>query len=87
MIVRACFLCVDGMMPTGVDPIFGPVYRACPDCCTTCRACDGKAVFPAIRGYTIDVLLNALYQLGYEVDLCEVCVGITSLHPASEVAS
>ncbi|MEH1124444.1 hypothetical protein [Micromonospora sp. CPCC 206061] len=81
MKVRACFLCVDGMMPTGIHPIFGPVYRACPDCCTTCRSCDGTAVFPASAGYVIEILIDALYNLGYSTELCGRCAGIIGLLP------
>lgn len=81
MNIRLCLLCIDGMMPAGVDPIFGPVYRACPHCHTRCLDCDGTALFPAIRDYTLDAVLNVLYQLGHQVQLCNRCTGINTLRP------
>jgi hypothetical protein len=77
MRVYACLLCIDGMMPAGIDPIFGPVYRACPNCHTACLGCDGLGTFPAIRDYTLDAVFNVLYQFNCDVHLCDRCTGIT----------
>ena len=31
-----CVYCIDGFTPAGIDPIFGPVYRACHLCTHAC---------------------------------------------------
>ncbi len=78
-----CVYCIDGFTPVGIDPIFGPVYRACHLCTHTCVECCGMALFPAMHDY-FAYLVDALYQLGYEVDLCRSCLGITALYPTGE---
>ena len=81
--ITDCVYCIDGLTPAGIDPIFGPVYRACPLCTYACPDCTGQAVFPAMSGY-FAYLVDALYQLGYEVDLCRTCLGITALYPTED---
>ncbi|MFC0528205.1 hypothetical protein [Phytohabitans kaempferiae] len=81
MNLHRCLLCVDGMMPAGIHPVFGPVYRICPCCHTLCLSCDGRAVFPASGGYASELLFTALYTLGYDTDCCRACLGITNLWP------
>jgi hypothetical protein len=78
-----CALCIDGFMPAGIDPIFGPAYRACFICTYTCAGCAGMAIFPAMHGY-LAYLIDALYHLGYEVDLCRCCLGITAVYPTPQ---
>jgi hypothetical protein len=78
-----CVYCIDGLTPAGIDPIFGPVYRACHLCTYPCADCASAAIFPAMHGY-FTYLVDALYQLGYEVDLCRSCLGITALYPTGE---
>jgi hypothetical protein len=76
-----CLLCIDGMMPAGIDPVYGPVYRDCPYCHPPCLECDGRALFPAIGGYPLELLIDALDALGFQSDVCRYCFGITSMWP------
>ena len=41
------------------------------------------AIFPAMHSY-FAYLVDALYQLDYEVDLCRSCLGITALYPTPQ---
>ena len=85
---HTCLLCIDGMMPAGIDPIFGPVYRVCPCCHIPCLDCNGEGTFPAAGGYALQLLGTALYALGYKTDICRACFGNTNLwsddHHATE---
>ncbi len=76
---RACLFCIDGLMPAGTDAVFGQTYRRCPNCLGTCRACDGVGFYPAERR-CFEFLIDALYALGFEIDLCRHCLGVTDLY-------
>ena len=85
---HTCLLCIDGMMPAGIDPNYGPVYRDCPCCHTPCLDCNGEGTFPAAGSYALQLLGTALYALGYKTDICRACFGNTNLwsddHDATE---
>ncbi len=81
-----CRLCVDLMMPAGIHSILGPIYRTCPACTTGCGECDGRGVFPASGGL-FEHLANALDALGFDIDLCRNCLGVTAVHPRTRGAT
>lgn len=81
MRVHACLLCIAGMMPAGIDPVFGPVYQVCPHCHTTCLDCDGAAMFAAISDQALVSVCTAIYQLGHDILFCARCTGILGVEP------
>ncbi len=83
--IRACLLCIDGLMPAGTDAVFGQIYRQCPSCIGTCALCEGAGCYPA-EMRCFEFLVDALDALGYEVDLCRGCCGITDLSYRSDGA-
>jgi hypothetical protein len=77
-----CPLCLGVMAPAGIHPVLGPVYRICPACYVPCGACNGDAVWPA-QINAFEYLTDALYALGFAIDLCRGCLGVLDIHPAT----
>jgi hypothetical protein len=75
----SCLLCIDGLMPAGTDPVFGQTYQQCPRCLGICPCCQGAGFYPAHMQF-FEFLIDALYALGYEVDQCRDCRGVTDLY-------
>jgi hypothetical protein len=75
-----CSLCIDCMVPAGIHPVFGAVYRACPACCTGCGACGASAVYPA-ESYVFEQIVTALDAVGFDTNLCHQCLGVIGVHP------
>ncbi len=82
---RACLFCIDGLMPAGTDPVFGQTYRRCPNCIDTCPDCEGVGFYPAQMRY-FESLVDALYALGFEIDLCRQCLGVIDLYHSADGA-
>jgi hypothetical protein len=75
-----CLLCIDALIPAGIHPVFGPVYRICPACYLPCAGCGGDGIWPADLA-CFDYLNNALHGLGFRIVLCGQCEGVLDIHP------
>lgn len=73
-----CLLCLDGHVPAGTHPVLGPVFHDCPICIEPCRTCHGWGLTVALVGY-FELLTEALWHLGFEVNLCRECLGVTTI--------
>jgi hypothetical protein len=73
-----CLWCVDGHVPAGIDPVLGPVFADCAICVELCTTCYGIGRTVALVGY-FEMLCEALWHLGLEVNLCRECLGVTSI--------
>jgi hypothetical protein len=77
-----CPLCIEVLTPAGIHPVLGPVFRICPACYVPCPGCNGSAVWPADMGF-FTYLVDALYALGFDVDVCRDCLGVLDIYPAT----
>jgi hypothetical protein len=73
-----CDYCIDGLRPSRVDDLLGPLFQACLDCTNPCKGCEGTAVFPAAPSNLV-VFVATCGAKGWAPVLCSGCMGVDYL--------
>jgi hypothetical protein len=73
-----CDFCIDGLRPSRVDQLLGPLFQACLGCTNPCKDCGGDSVFPAAPS-NLPLFVAVCGAQGWAPVLCSACMGVDYL--------